>query len=296
MLPHVIAPKHLRLANGMQMGVRQLTLFAGPLLAGLLISQAGNDAALAVTDARGLGLAFAFDCLSFIVSAWTLSRVQLLQATAEQSEQAILSAIRAGLAAVWRDREMRACFGYWAIVSFFIGGSMQVAMPVLASTKLHGAGALGLLMGASGAGTLIGMAASGLIGQRRVGSLGTTILLIDGIVGALLIPMGFITETWLDAILMLVVGVLGGFMQVAVFTWLQRRVPMAMLGRTMSIFMFIFMGLAPLSALSTGWLMHYVSLTWLFAGSGCFLLGVAALAFIFTPMRHMNDTPATATE
>src|SRR5512135_3095145 len=58
MLPHVIAPAHLQLANSLQMGMRQLTLFAGPLLAGLLISQAGNDGALAVADARGLGLAF----------------------------------------------------------------------------------------------------------------------------------------------------------------------------------------------------------------------------------------------
>jgi hypothetical protein len=94
---------------------------------------------------------------------------------------------------------------------------------------------------------------------------------------------------------MLVVGALAGFMQVAIFTWLQRRVPPAMLGRAMSIFMFIFMGLAPLSALSTGWLMQYVSLAQLFAGSGCFLLGVAALAFVLTPMRYMADAPAPAT-
>lgn len=295
MLPHVIAPEHLQLANSMQMGMRQLTLFAGPLMAGLLISQAGNDVTLAVTDARGLGLAFGFDCLSFIVSAWTLSKVQLPQATTAQSKQAILSEVGSGLVMVWRDLEMRACFGYWAIVSFCIGGSMQVALPVLASRQLEGASSLGLLMGAHGAGTLIGMAVTGVIGQRRVGSLGSTILLIDGIVGALLIPMGFITEAWPGAILMLLVGVLAGFMQIAVFTWLQRRVPKVMLGRTMSIFMFIFMGLAPLSALSTGWLMQYVSLTWLFAGSGCLLLGIAASAFIFTPMRHMNDVPAAVT-
>jgi MFS family permease len=189
---------------------------------------------------------------------------------------------------------MRTCFSYWAIVIFCIGGLTQVALPVLASTRLGGAAALGLLMGAHGAGALIGMVATGVIGQRRLGNLGSTMLSIDAIVGVLLMPMGLVTAAWQGALLMLAVGALAGFMQVTIFTWLQRRVPSAMLGRAMSIFMFIFMGLAPLSALSTGWLIRHVSLAQLFAGSGCFLLGVAALAFVLTPMRHVADTPASA--
>jgi hypothetical protein len=108
------------------------------------------------------------------------------------------------------------------------------------------------------------------------------------------IPLGFIVATWQGVVLLAVVGALAGFMQVAVFTWLQRRVQPAMLGRVMSIFMFIFMGLAPLSALNAGWLMRYVSLTQLFVGSGCFLLGVVALTFMFTPMRRMVDPPPAA--
>lgn len=294
LLPYVIAPRQLHMANGIQMGMRQLTLLAGPLLAGLLISLAGNDVTLTVTDARGLGLAFGFDCLSFIVSAWTLTKVRLPQATKAQVEQPILGAIGAGLAMVWRDRLMRTSFIYWALVTFCIGGTMQVALPVLASMRLGGAGDLGLLMGAHGAGTLIGMVATGVIGQHRIGSLGSTILIIDVIVGILLIPMGLISAVWQGVSLMLVVGALAGYMQVAIFTWLQHRVPPTMMGRTMSIFMFIFMGMAPLSALSTGWLMQYVSMEWLFVGSGGFLLSAAALAFVLTPMRHMADMTVSA--
>ena len=136
LLPHVIAPGKLQMANGVMMGTRQLTLLAGPLLAGLLIALAGKDATQSVIDARGLGLAFAFDCLSFIVSAWTLSKVRSLQVTAAPSKQGILEAVGAGLATVWRDRDMRTCFSYWAIVIFCIGGLTQVALPVLASTLI----------------------------------------------------------------------------------------------------------------------------------------------------------------
>ena len=169
---------------------------------------------------------------------------------------------------------------------------MQVALPLLASSRLHGASALGLLMGAHGAGALLGMAASGIAGKRRAGNLGMTLLLIDGIAGVLLIPLGMITASWQGMLINVAIGVLGGFVQVAVFTWIQQRVPRELLGRTMSLFMFIFMGLAPLAAVVAGWIASRVTLATLFAGSGLFLVGAALLAWLFTPMRTLRDAPA----
>jgi MFS family permease len=290
-MPHVVEPKQLQAANGMLMGLRQLTMLAGPLLAGLLIALGGDGGAHSrMSDAHGIGFAFAFDCFTFVFSAWTLARVQPRIDVPRAPEQALLAAVGAGLAMVWRDREMRTCFGYWAMVMLFVGGAFQVALPVLANSRLSGAGALGLLMGAHGVGTLLGMAGSGVAGRWRLGgTLGSTILAIDAIVGALLMPLGAIHAAWQGALLMLAVGTLAGFMQVAVFSWVQRRVPPAMLGRAMSIFMFIFMGVAPLSAASTGYLMQFITLDQLFVGSGCFLISMAALAFAFTPMRGIAD-------
>ena len=40
----------------------------------------------------------------------------------------------------------------------------------------------------------------------------------------------------------------------------QRRVPGAMLGRAMSLFMFIFMGLVPIASAITGWVLRSVTL------------------------------------
>jgi MFS family permease len=87
------------------------------------------------------------------------------------------------------------------------------------------------------------------------------------------------------------IGVLGGFVQVAVFTWIQQRVPRELLGRTMSLFMFIFMGLAPLAAVVAGWIASRVTLAALFGGAGLFLMGAALLAWLFTPMRALRDAP-----
>jgi MFS family permease len=236
---------------------------------------------------RGLALAFAFDCLSFIVSAWTLAQV-VQRPFAPAASQPVLRAVADGLAAVWRDRLLRTCFLYWGLCACVIGGVMQVALPLLASTRLHGASALGLLMGAHGAGALLGMAASGIGGRRTTANLGMTLLLVDGSIGLLLVPLGGITASWQGVLINIVIGVLGGFVQVAVFTWIQQRVPRELLGRTMSLFMFIFMGLAPLAAALAGWIAGRVALATLFGGAGLCLAGTALLAWLFTPIRALR--------
>ncbi|MFB9241988.1 MFS transporter [Massilia antarctica] len=296
MLPNVVAPAQLPMANGMMMGVRQVTMLAGPLLAGLLMALFGDGSGHAAgsaagAGAAGVGIAFAVDSASFLLSAWTLSKVKLAHAPPKAAPQAVLRAVGAGLAMVWNDTALRTCMLYWGLCSFVVGGTMQVALPVLASTVLHGASALGLVMGVHGAGSLAGMALSGVLGKFRVRNFGTTVLLGDVLVGLLLIPLGLVAASWQAAALMLAIGVLGGFMQVAVFSWLQQRVPRAMLGRAMSISMFIFMGVAPLSAALTGYLLQQLTLAQLFGAAGLFLMGTALLAWLLTPMSTVADGP-----
>jgi MFS family permease len=292
-LPLAIPADHLQAANGMMMGIRQVTMLIGPLLAAGLLAFAG-DGNGGVSNARGLALAFGFDCLSYLVSAWTLAKVTLLPAaapsTAEVKPQSVLRSVGAGLRMVWDDVPMRLCFIYWGTVSLFIGGAMQVALPVLAS-QLQGASALGLIMGAHGAGTLLGMGASAKLGARlRFASFGAMILTADAIAGVLLAPLGMVQAVWQAALLMLTLGLLTGYMQIKVFTWIQQRVPQQMMGRAMSIFMFIFMGLAPLSAAATGWILTLVSLSQLFLGGGIILVLFAAGAYLFTPIRSIAST------
>jgi MFS family permease len=292
MLPHAVPPQLLGAANAAMMAMRQLTMLAGPLLAGLLFAL-GGDGSSGMQDARGLGLAFAFDAFTYALSAWTLSRVKPLAAAvpAEAAEPApVLQAVGAGLATVWRDPQLRTAFLYWGLCACVVGGLMQVALPLLASERLHGASALALLMGAHGAGALAGMALSGVLGRRRLVNLGVTLLLVDGLVGLLLVPLGLVSATWQGMLVLVAIGVLGGFVQVAVFTWIQQRVPKAMLGRMMGIFMFVFMGLAPLAAVA-GWLASLFPLGVLFAGCGLFLVAAALLAWLFTPMAALADAP-----
>ena len=291
MMPHVVHRHQLQAANGISLGLRQLSMFLGPLLAGLLIALFG-DGTSASANATGIGLAFAFDAMSFAVSAWTLAQVQTHASALPHAAapQAVLSAVWQGLVQFWRDQELRTCFIYWAAIALFIMGPIHIAIPVLASTTPQlGAAAFGTMVGAHGAGTLAGMVLSGVLPRLRLGSLGVTILAFDAVIGVLFMPMGLITAVWQGAALMLCIGLLGGFMQVRVFTWIQQRVPPMLLGRAMALFMFIFMGLAPVSAAVTGWIMQGITLVQLFAASGGMLLVLAAAAFVLTPMRRMAD-------
>jgi MFS family permease len=206
MLPHVMPRAQLPAANSVMMTVRQFSMFIGPLLAGVLIAVFGGGAvgsatAGVVTDALGLSVAFGFDALSFLVSAWTLSQVRV-QAIGQPgpshttARPSVLAAVAVGLRHVWHDRDMRLCFLYWGAVAVLITGPVQIALPVLATTLNLGAAALGILLGAHGAGTLVGMAVSGARPGWRLGTLGMTMLAVDAVVGVLFMPMGLITATW----------------------------------------------------------------------------------------------------
>jgi MFS family permease len=309
-LPRVVAREQFQPANGMMLGLRQLTMFAGPLLAALLIAIFGDSGHGTVSDSKGLGAAFLFDAFSFALSAWTLSKVIMRDLpvpvsmpvqevsgggdASPKAKPALFKAVWDGLLYCWRDQGLRTCFAYWAAIAFFISGPIQVAMPVLATQMQQGAAGLGMLMGAHGAGTLLGMAFSGMKPRLRLGSLGGTILLVDTIVGFLFMPMGMIHAVWQGSAILLVIGVLGGFIQVAIFTWMQQQVAPAMLGRIMSIFMFIFMGIAPVSAAATGWLMRNMKVGELFVFSGAMLLVIVVGALLVTPMRSVQDAQGQA--
>ena len=118
---------------------------------------------------------------------------------------------------------------------------------------------------------------------------GVTILVV------FLLGMGLITVTWQGAVLLGTIGVLGGFMQVSIFTWLQRRTPPALMGRVMSMFMFIFLGLAPLSGAVTGWMLRSITLMQLFVGTGGLLACIALLALVASPVRQVTDGPVPQT-
>ncbi|MFV3128245.1 MFS transporter [Niveispirillum sp. KHB5.9] len=295
-LPTVVPREQLAAANGVMMGLRQMTLLAGPALAGLMIAlsaDGGHGGTVGAKDS-GTALAFLMDAASFALSAWTLAKVKAVVADPAARDTSIIRSIGEGLRHFWGDTHLRTLCLYFAAVTACISGPVQVGLPLLVDQRLlpGGAGALGTILAAHGAGTLVGLALSAARPGLRLGTLGLTILAIDIVCGLFFLPLALVTATWQVMALLFGVGVLGGFVQVRVWTWMQRRVPPAMLGRAMALFMFIFMGVGPLSAALAGALLRQVSVTQMMVATGLFLTTLALAGMVFTPIRQVREEAA----
>ncbi|HET6433891.1 MFS transporter [Dyella sp.] len=278
-LPSVVEPRHLQQANGAMMGMRQLSLFVGPALAGVVIG-AGAHASpgtVGLADARGLGWAFAIDAGSFACSLVSLALVRLPAAARRgPAQHGVLGQVLGGLRSIAADPPLRAFMLYAAVVSIFVTGPTQVGLPVLADTRLdHGATSLGIVLAANGGGMLLGGLASGRVAQWVRGHLGAMILCFDAGVGVTLVALAGVHSTVLAAVLLGLTGIFGGVVQITLVSWIQRRVAPNMLGRTMSVLMFTFLGLGPLAAAGAGALLKLISLPALFVASGLALTAIA---------------------
>jgi MFS family permease len=160
-----------------------------------------------------------------------------------------------------------------------------------------GAASLGILMTAQGVGMFIGSFLSGYAQRAVRGHLGVMVLCFDSLVGLTLAALTLVHTTYFGAALLFCTGLLGGVVMIAIFTWIQQRVSQPMMGRAMSILMFSFMGLAPLSAAAAGALLKVISLTALFGIAG-FTLTAIALCCLASPqmrsIRAMQPEPAKA--
>jgi MFS family permease len=295
LLPKIVDKEQLSAANSLFMGINQFATLFGPVLAGTIIGIADRMDPGMHVNTVGLGFSFLFDSFSFILSSLTLSQViprkEIEPTNACEVHSNPLKAIYDSLCYFWNDRGLRACCLYWSAIAFCIGGPIQVGMPILASTRLKGgATALGFMFGAHGAGTLLGMAATFLKSPRLQLKLGTRILLADGMVGALILPMGFVVSAWQGSLILFLVGALNGFIQIAIFSWTQKRIPSALLGRAMSLFMFILMTLSPISVIVTGWLLRRVGIENLFIGSGALLICVILIASSKSQIPSMTES------
>lgn len=294
MVPQLVQRPLLQGANALLQGTGQLTFLTGPALAGALIAlltQADVQAGGA-PSARGIGLAFCFNACTFLVSAIALSMMKIVKIEAQEDgtdqPSSMWHSIREGLVTVWNDTTLRALFLIIAAVNFLLTGPIAVGIPVLANARLpQGAAAFGIIMSTFGGGALIGTLLAGLLPNPSPRRMGATFILLLSPIGIGTILLGTATTTPSAAAMTLAMGMAEGYITVLFITWLQVRIPLAMLGRMMSLLMFASVGLQPLSMAITGALIA-VNMTALFIGAGTVLLLIVALSLLSPSVRAMG--------
>lgn len=298
-VPRLVNKEYLHTGNSLVQGTAQVTLFAGPVLAGALIALldgGGSPFASAggKADTTGIGIAFGIDALTFLVSAATLWMMRVpgnLRDPAEADDGAtgVLSSIREGLATVWNDRTLRALFILVGAINFLTSGPFEVGIPVLAGSRFpEGAAAFGIIVSAFGGGSLLGTVLAGVLPKPAPRHMGSMLLVVTSVLGIGLAVLGFVASTALASAVALAMGVASGYVFLLLITWLQARTAQAMLGRTMGLLMFSAVGLNPVSTALAGAIAK-LDVTALLVGAGILLAIIVLVSALNPALREMES-------
>ena len=242
---------------------------AGPALAGLLVARIGE------------GWCFLVNAVSYFAVLASLLAMRLPAVVRTAQATSVWTSVREGFVYVSRARPVRALLLLLGLVSL-TGMPYAVLMPVFAREILGGgARELGLLMGASGVGALLG--AIVLATRRSVRGLGSFVAFCAGGMGLTLIAFAYSRSLWLSALFLVPVGFFMMSEMASSNTLIQSLIPDAMRGRVMSLYAMMFMGMAPIGALLAGALAASIGAPRTVAGGGILCLAGALLFARYLP-------------
>jgi len=210
----------------------------GPAIAGVLVAKIGE------------GWCFFVNGVSYIAVIIGLFLMRVSPPTYRRTEASPLAHIIEGFRFVRHTAPIRAILLLLGLVSF-VAMPYTVLMPIFADRILHGgARALGILMGATGVGALLG--ALTLATKTDVRGLGRWVAYSCGSFGFSLILFAFSRNLWLSAFLLLPVGFAMMLQMSSSNTLIQTMVPDDLRGRVMAVYSMMFMGMAPFGAFFAG--------------------------------------------
>ena len=239
----------------------------GPALAGLLVAQFGE------------GVCFTFNGCTFLAIIVGFLAMRLPPRVVEPHlARSTSTFIGEGIRYALRTPAIRLLLILVSLLSL-LSTPYTVLMPVFAGDILHsGPNGMGLLMGAAGAGAVVGA----LLMARHQGTeqLGRVMAFAFIRFGLGLILFSLSHNFWLSMLVLPLVG--SGFMvpMAATNTLLQTLSPDHLRGRIMSLFFIMLMGATPLASLLAGFLAPLIGAPLTVGGTGVLCLLVSAYVFL----------------
>jgi predicted MFS family arabinose efflux permease len=253
-----------RIANAVALNSLQFNLSRaiGPVVAGLLLAQAGA------------GWCFAANALSFVGVILALRTIEL-PPPLPAGPESLGRSLRTGLRHVWDTPRLRSSTLLAATASF-LAFPLITYLPVIAGDVLKtGASGYSLLLTSFGVGAIAG--AIGTAGRGRAEGRGRLMLL--AFAGFGLVTVGASLSRWPWLSLVLLVG--SGFALTTAFSTLnslvQEMAPDALRGRVLSIFGLAFRGGGPVGSLVAGRLVRAAGAPVVMAAYAAILLCVASV-------------------
>lgn len=210
----------------------------GPAIAGILVAQIGE------------GWCFFANGISYVAVIWGLLLMKVSPFRPAPVVMSAFETIREGFQYVGRTLPIRAIVILIAIISF-AGMPYTVLMPIFADRILHsGPQGLGLLMGATGVGALVGA----LLLASRTRLKGFTVLIPCAAAIFAFALAGFAASgmMWLSCTALLIAGFAVMVQVGASNTLIQSMVPDRLRGRAMSVYSMMYIGIGPFGAMAAG--------------------------------------------
>jgi MFS family permease len=235
----------------------------GPVLAGVAIATIG------------IAPCFAVNALSYValIVALALMDTEALQPAPTAPRER--GQLRAGLRYVWANPTLRAPLLVMAVIGTFTY-EFQVMLPVLArSTFDAGAGGLSVLLGAMGAGSVVGgLVAAGTItpSARRIGIAGSAL-------GGLVIVAAAMPSLLTTALVLVAVGGASIAFTTLVSSTLQVHAAPAMRGRVVALYAVALLGTIPIGGPIMGALAQQLGGRAALATAGAVALATIAVAW-----------------
>ena len=272
LIPTVVAGDKLVAGNSVLNGSSLLAMFIGPSLAGLLITFVGTGGAFVIDT---VSFVFVTICLLFMTSPKRPLEETDSGLRTGRGKNQLFASIMEGIRYTWYEPTLRGLLIITAVVEFAFAGPFTVGLATLANVKFAGgAAAFGAMLSAMGGGLLVGTLIVGATHARF--SFGKTILWLTTALGFGLTLLGLVPNVIWACVLMALIGMIAGYTQVLMATWLQTKSDPRMRGRVMSVVMLSAYGLTPLSYMLTGALTQ-ISISFMFMVTGGLLLIALAL-------------------
>ena len=263
----MVGPRELPNAVALNSGLFNGSRVIGPAIAGLVIA------------AVGTGLCFVLNAVSFlaVLTALLLVREEELRRVEKDPSARVIDGLRRAFAHAWNDPQLRLILSVVFVVST-VGFNFHVLVPLLAADTLDvGPEGFGFLSAAFGLGALVGALASATFrgASWRLFSIGTASF---GLFALLLAP---VQNASVAGVILVAIGISFTLFTANANSLVQLSAPDHLRGRLIGIYLFAFLGLAPIGGLFAGWLAEVGGTSLAFGVAGVVSLASILVANVY---------------
>ena len=220
LMPMILPTEDLTSGYALQSLVSSAAVVIGPSLAGLVIAR------------FGLGAVYTLDVVSYGAS-FTAAMLLPKLLPAGGGTPTSLRSVMDGLKFLRSDQLLMATFGIDLVAMTF--GMPKAVFPAFGINVYHGgAGTVGLLFAAPGAGALVGSLLSGWTGRVRAQARALVFCMLGW--GAAIVVFGLVHVLWVGLVMLAIAGASDVFGTVFRVSILQRRTPDYLQGRLSGTF------------------------------------------------------------